>query len=101
MLDAVANEMENDLGVETVGFLDSPYWLDVKPLYDWLVPLPTQARKILALSTGDDVDSAMITDESCMKRYAYNQSMVAHDGLSSASEEHWKCVYGQYRGREP
>ena len=28
MLDAVANEMETDLGVETVGFLDSPYVLD-------------------------------------------------------------------------
>ena len=70
MLDSIAQEMREAHGIESVGFLDSPYvrarthtpdqhrsrtpypgryWVDTQPLYEWLVSLPTQAKAIQKL----------------------------------------------------
>ena len=85
---AMVAEASDGNVTQTLGFLDSPYWVDVEPLYpDTLTSLMDQAAQIQALSKGFDVS---VTDEGCSA--VYN-----NDAAPSGSANAWKCVYGQYR----
>jgi hypothetical protein len=67
--------------VAAVGLLDSPYWVDLPPLYPNLTSLQTQTESIRKLA---NITAYSVVDPACAAAF-------------SGSNETWKCLFGVYR----
>lgn len=64
-------------GVELMGLLDSPLWIDVEPISSQIVSLQQETQAVYAL-----VDPSGRIPPACATAYA---------------GEEWKCIFAQYR----
>ena len=78
-LDVVTNAVV-PRGVEVVGLLDSPLWVDVQPFGDNpnVMPLENETQLIVPY-----INPSLVLDPDCVATYP--------------GDENWKCLYGQYR----
>jgi hypothetical protein len=65
--------------LSVIGLLDSPYWIDIQPLYANLTPMQNQTDQIRLLAN------------------ISGSNILSPDCSSEHPSELWKCLYGQYR----
>jgi hypothetical protein len=78
-LDVVANAVV-PRGVQVVGLLDSPLWVDVQPFGDnpQVMPLENETQMIVPY-----INPTLVLDPDCVAAYP--------------GAENWRCLYGEYR----
>ena len=76
-LDVVANTVVPK-GVQVLGFLDSPLWVDVQPFDSTVMPLENETQLIVPL-----INPTNVLDPNCVAVYP--------------GSEMWKCMYGEWR----